>query len=484
MPVERVKYPMSNENYDQTQITSYKLKLGLRTRISLFFAVGGLLVSIGLSGVTLVLTRQQLIDSRENAASAFASTNATRLSNQLTPESSVEDLPSIVDSMTKIEGSQRLIRIGNDWLPSQELNRDDIPRNILDRVDQLKAGQLRAEINGKTRLVLGIPLQVFDAAYFAIVDLTDLEETLDDLRIILFGAGAGVTSLAALLGWWISRRTLRPLRNVREAAEAIAGGRLDTRLIRQSDPDLDRLSESFNEMAKALEERIHRDARFASEVSHELRSPLTTLKASVGVLEARKNELSARSKTALDLLSRDLERFNRLVSELLEISGYDAGAASLELEEVNVSQFIQAATRNDSSITYLLPPNADSLVIDVDKRRLARTLSNLLDNARRYGYGATVIEVSTSENTLQIAVEDAGPGISKDEREIIFDRFSRGSTSGQRGDDGGTGLGLSLVQEDVRLHGGKVWVENLKVTKSDTGSRFVIELSTTREETS
>ena len=484
MPVERVKYPMSNENYDQTQITSYKLKLGLRTRISLFFAVGGLLVSIGLSGVTLVLTRQQLIDSRENAASAFASTNATRLSNQLTPESSVEDLPSIVDSMTKIEGSQRLIRIGNDWLPSQELNRDDIPRNILDRVDQLKAGQLRAEINGKTRLVLGIPLQVFDAAYFAIVDLTDLEETLDDLRIILFGAGAGVTSLAALLGWWISRRTLRPLRNVREAAEAIAGGRLDTRLIRQSDPDLDRLSESFNEMARALEERIHRDARFASEVSHELRSPLTTLKASVGVLEARKNELSARSKTALDLLSRDLERFNRLVSELLEISGYDAGAASLELEEVNVSQFIQAATRNDSSITYLLPPNADSLVIDVDKRRLARTLSNLLDNARRYGYGATVIEVSTSENTLQIAVEDAGPGISKDEREIIFDRFSRGSTSGQRGDDGGTGLGLSLVQEDVRLHGGKVWVENLKVTKSDTGSRFVIQLSTTREETS
>ena len=484
MPVERVKYPMSNENYDQTQITSYKLKLGLRTRISLFFAVGGLLVSIGLSGVTLVLTRQQLIDSRENAASAFASTNATRLSNQLTPESSVEDLPSIVDSMTKIEGSQRLIRIGNDWLPSQELNRDDIPRNILDRVDQLKAGQLRAEINGKTRLVLGIPLQVFDAAYFAIVDLTDLEETLDDLRIILFGAGAAVTSLAALLGWWISRRTLRPLRNVREAAEAIAGGRLDTRLIRQSDPDLDRLSESFNEMARALEERIHRDARFASEVSHELRSPLTTLKASVGVLEARKNELSARSKTALDLLSRDLERFNRLVSELLEISGYDAGAASLELEEVNVSQFIQAATRNDSSITYLLPPNADSLVIDVDKRRLARTLSNLLDNARRYGYGATVIEVSASENTLQIAVEDAGPGISKDEREIIFDRFSRGSTSGQRGDDGGTGLGLSLVQEDVRLHGGKVWVENLKVTKSDTGSRFVIELSTTREETS
>ena len=473
---------MSNTNHNKSENTSYRLKLGLRTRISLFFAVGGLLVSIGLSGVTLVLTRQQLIDSRENAASAVASTNATRLSNQLTPESSVEDLPSIVDSMTKIEGSQRLIRIGNDWLPSQELDREDIPQNILNRVTELRAGQLRAEINGKTRLVLGIPLQVFDAAYFAVVDLTDLEETLDDLRIILFGAGAGVTSLAALLGWWISRRTLRPLRNVREAAEAIAGGRLDTRLIRQSDPDLDRLSESFNEMARALEERIHRDARFASEVSHELRSPLTTLKASVGVLESRKNELSVRSQTALDLLSRDLERFNRLVSELLEISGYDAGAASLELEEVNVSQFIQAATRNDTSISYTLPSNADALVISVDKRRLARALSNLLDNAQRYGGGATVIEVSTNENMIQIAVEDAGPGISKEERDIIFDRFSRGSSSGQRGDDGGTGLGLSLVQEDVRLHGGNVCVEDPKITKSLTGSRFVIELPNTREE--
>ena len=473
---------MSNTNHNKSENTSHRLKLGLRTRISLFFAVGGLLVSIGLSGVTLVLTRQQLIDSRENAASAFASTNATRLSNQITPESSVEDLPSIVDSMTKIEGSQRLIRIGNAWLPSQELDREDIPQNILNRVTELRAGQLRAEINGKTRLVLGIPLQVFDAAYFAVVDLTDLEETLDDLRIILFGAGAGVTSLAALLGWWISRRTLRPLRNVREAAEAIAGGRLDTRLIRQSDPDLDRLSESFNEMARALEERIHRDARFASEVSHELRSPLTTLKASVGVLESRKNELSVRSQTALDLLSRDLERFNRLVSELLEISGYDAGAASLELEEVNVSQFIQAATRNDTSISYTLPSNAGALVISVDKRRLARALSNLLDNAQRYGGGATVIEVSTNENMIQIAVEDAGPGISKEERDIIFDRFSRGSSSGQRGDDGGTGLGLSLVQEDVRLHGGKVWVEDPKITKSLTGSRFVIELPNTREE--
>mgnify|MGYP003316546079 FL=1 len=165
---------MLDEETEIRETTSYRPRLGLQTRISLFFAVGGLLISIGLAGATLVLTRQQLIDSRENAASAFALTNATRLSNQLTPDSSVEDLPSIVDSMTKIEGSQRLIRIRSDWLPSQELDREDLPENILNRVSELEAGQLRAEINGKTRLVLGITLQLFDAAYFAAVSYTHL----------------------------------------------------------------------------------------------------------------------------------------------------------------------------------------------------------------------------------------------------------------------------------------------------------------------
>lgn len=449
-------------------------RLGLRTRISLSFAVGGLMVTAALAGATLVLTRQQLIDSREQAAAAFAVTNATRLSNQLTFESTVEDLAPIVDSMTKIEGSQRLIRLGNNWLPSPELDRDDLPQILLDQVDNHKAAQLRTEVAGETRLVVGIPLQSFDASYFAVVGLSDLDDALTDLRIILMGAGAGATLLAAFLGWWISQRTLLPLRRVRGAAEAIAGGRLDTRLEAQSDPDLDRLAESFNKMAKALEERIRRDARFASEVSHELRSPLTTLKASVGVLEARREELSPRSLTALDLLSRDLERFNRLVAELLEISGYDAGAASLDLSEVQVAQFLDASARIAGPVPVHLPKYAENLIIRIDKRRLARAMANLLDNAHRYGGGPTAIVLESGSGYLQIVVEDEGPGIPEAERIAIFDRFSRGAAGGQRGDDGGTGLGLSLVQEDLRLHGGQVWVESRRDGRP--GSRFVLEL--------
>jgi signal transduction histidine kinase len=454
--------------------------LGLRDRISLSFAVGGLLVSVVLAGATLVLTRSQLIDSRESAAAAVAVSNATRLSNQLTHDATIEDLPAIADSLTKIEGIQRLIRLGDSWLPTPELDSEDLPPLLLEQLAHRKAGQQRSSLSGQAHLVVGIPLVAFDADYFAVVDLADVENTLGNLQIVLFGASIFATLIAAVFGAWVSQRTLRPLRRVRSAAEAIAGGRLDTRLEPQSDPDLDRLADSFNEMARALEERILRDARFASDVSHELRSPLTTLKASVGVLEARRQELSERSQTALTLLSDDLERFTRLVVDLLEISGYDAGAAALDLSEVQVAQFLSATTRGIGPVPLHMPPRSENLMIRADKRRLARLISNLLDNADRYGGGATSIVVENDGPILRIAVEDGGPGIPEEERGAIFERFSRGSAGGRRGGDSGTGLGLSLVIEDARIHKGRVWVED----RPDglPGARFIVELPTDTED--
>ena len=281
-------------------------RLGLGAQISVLFAIGGLLVSVLLGGTTLVLTRQQLLETRGIAAAAMAVSNATRLSNQLTPESSIEDLPTIVDSLTRIGGSQRIIRVGDDWLVAPEMDRADLPSPLVARLGLRRPGQMLAMVRGEPRFVVGIPLTAFDADYYAISDLSEVERTLDDLSYVLLGTGAIAVTLAALLGSWASSRMLRPLRRVREAAEAIAGGRLDTRLGAQADPDLDRLSDSFNEMARALESRIQRDARFASDVSHELRSPLTTLMAGVGVLESRREELSPRSMIALNLLVADL----------------------------------------------------------------------------------------------------------------------------------------------------------------------------------
>ena len=454
-------------------------RLGLGAQISVLFAIGGLLVSILLGAATLVLTRQQLLETRGSAAAAMAVSNATRLSNQLTPESSIEDLPTIVDSLTRIGGSQRIIRVGDDWLVAPELDRADLPTPLVARLDGRRPGQMLALVRGEPRFVVGIPLTAFDADYYAISDLSEVERTLDDLRYVLLGTGAIAVTLAALLGSWAASRMLRPLRRVREAAEAIAGGRLDTRLGTQADPDLDRLSDSFNEMARALESRIRRDARFASDVSHELRSPLTTLMAGVGVLESRREELSPRSMIALDLLVADLERFNRLVNDLLEISGFDAGVAALDLTEVGIARFLEVTAANAGAVALRMPEDAHRVVVQADKRRLARIMSNLLDNAGRYGGGATAITLEL-DDTLRIIVEDGGAGIPAGERSAVFERFFRGSAGGRRTDDGGTGLGLSLVAEDLRLHDGRVWVEDRPDGRR--GARFVFELPLPEED--
>ncbi len=201
-----------------------------------------------------------------------------------------------------------------------------------------------------------------------------------------------------------------------------------------------------------------------------------TLTSSVAVLEARRNELSERSKTALDLLSIDLSRFSRLVEDLLEISRFDGGVASLENSSIKIHSLVSATLRTlriDSSILVELTPISD-LYVRGDKRRLGRALSNLLTNGIQHGGGITAVSISSKEDYVEIAIEDAGPGVAESERSEIFDRFSRGSSAGRRGDDTGSGLGLSMVHEDIRLHGGQVWVEDRLDEKS--GARFIIQL--------
>jgi signal transduction histidine kinase len=230
-------------------------------------------------------------------------------------------------------------------------------------------------------------------------------------------------------------------------------------------------------MVAALQLRIERDARFASDVSHELRSPIQTLAAAVQVLERRRAELSDRSRAAVDLLSSEVDRFQALVEELLEISRFDAGAQRLELDEVRIDRVVMEAVRVSGSPDVPVEIDGDlaGALVTADKRRLMRVIANLLDNAEKYAGGATAVTLERGTNgSLNIAVEDAGPGIEPQQRAVIFDRFARGLEAGRRGTGDGVGLGLALVEEHVRLHGGRVWVED----RDDgvRGARFVIEL--------
>ena len=317
-------------------------------------------------------------------------------------------------------------------------------------------------------MVVGIPLEDSTAAYFEFSDLADANSTLHNVGLSLLFGGMITTLAGALTGMIAAKRAIRPLGDAAQAAKAIAGGRLDTRLESTDDHDLQLLSTAFNDMAEALQNRVERDARFASDVSHELRSPLMTLAASVEVMKARRDDLPERAQAALDLLVGDVARFQGLVEDLLEISRFDAGAIRLHLEDLLVAEFVRQAVAVSSlpQSKLTVSDRAEGLIMHGDRRRLARVVANLIDNARVHGGGAPEISVTEAEGEgeplahVWIVVEDHGPGVPIEERSLVFERFARGAVAGRRSSSDGAGLGLSLVDEHVRMHGGRVWVED------------------------
>jgi signal transduction histidine kinase len=444
------------------------------------FALGGLVVAALLALITLTITRQALLANRADTAQDVVFGNAGRVLNRLTSDLDSQVAQAVLDALNTSAGSRPLLEIdGTPRSLDASFTIDDVPPELQAVAQTGDAGRLRTTVQDEPAIVYAIPIRGFeeDVIYYEAVPLSEVEDTLATLQYVLLGGALIVAAFAALAGRFAASGALRPLREVSEAAEAIAGGRLDTRLDPQGDEDLVSLAASFNEMAGGLEERIQRDARFASEVSHELRSPLMTLTASVEVLENAKHEMTPRSQTALDLLSSDIARFQTLVEDLLEISRFDVGTAALQADPLLYAEFVRAAVGVSSTpeTPVEVDEDVEEVVVEADKRRLARVVANLIDNARKYGGGATRIHLSaTPNNSVLMAVEDDGPGVPLDERFVIFDRFSRGGAGGRRGYDTGVGLGLSLVAEHVNLHNGRVWVEDRP--DGEQGARFVVEL--------
>jgi two-component system sensor histidine kinase MtrB len=456
-------------------------RLGLRARITLSFAFGALLLSTVLAGTTYVVTRSTLLRQREDVLLRQAYIDASTIVDALSaPEPRIltrlQNLSSLSGSSPVVvrEGEAPIVR-------DPEVGVEAIPLELRQRTADGAPARMRYNLDGRPTLAVGIPLPDGRTTYYEVTSLQELRNTLRSLGVVLIGSGLLTTAFGILTGMWAAGRAVRPLVDAARAAEAIAGGRLDTRLEPVDDPDLLTLINAFNEMASALEARVERDARFASDVSHELRSPLMTLSASAEVLESRRDELPEKAQAALDLLIGDVSRFGGLVTDLLEISRFDAGAVHLNLEEVLVAEFVSRSvhmTESGRDVPVHVTSEAEDAIIRADKRRLAQVVANLLDNARYYGGGASDVVVEMAEgpmpDTVLIAVEDRGPGVPAEERQLVFERFARGTAAGRRATSEGAGLGLALVDEHVRLHRGRVWVEDRR--DGESGARFVIEL--------
>lgn len=453
-------------------------RLGLRARVTLAFALGGLILSALLAGTTWGFARENLIRQRESTVIDRTVQNAAIVKAALVGG---EQPGTVVNSLRSPTAAESVLVFDQRPFVAGGVSGDvfsNIPAEMRATINGGQPSRMRIDAGGATQLIVGIPLPAANASYYEIISLSDLDETLDSLAVSLLAAALVTTIAGGLLGWYAGRRIVRPLAGVGEAAEAIASGRLETRLdVRHLDPDLQRLGHSFNDMAQSLQDRIEADMRFASDVSHELRSPLMTLQASLQVLESRKDELSERARQAFDLLYEDVQRFQKLVEDLLEISRADAQSLSLDLDIVHLGELVRYAVRGSihgRSVTVDVEPSAAAVLVKADKRRLERAISNLLDNAHKYGGGATDVLVRRGEESAQVIVEDNGPGVPELDRELIFERFNRGEESRRRGSGEGVGLGLSLVFEHMRLHGGSVWVEDRP--DGETGARFVLEL--------
>jgi len=484
----RLALPTSRGRSRHTRLSG---GLGLRARVTVTFAIGALALSTIMAGITYFTARQVLLNERQSADQRQAFVNASLIENSLRAPGTQPD--QLIGSVDTLPGSLSVLQTGGQWYATSiSVGQSAIPVELRDLVlDGTPASQIFS-IGGTPQQVIGVPLPAVHAAYFEVFSLDELAGTLRTLAIALAAAALVTTVAGAILGRWASGRALRPLSGVTEAAVAIAGGELDTRVEAGDDVDLQELASAFNRMTANLQERIEREARFTSDVSHELRSPLTTLTATVGVLEGHRNELDPRARSALDLLDGDLRRFTRMVDDLLEISRFDAGSAELSLDEVDPGELVRRAVaasapvgedglRSAAAFPVEVATGVDGLRLRVDKRRFERVMANLVDNASLYAGGVTRVVVARHPpvdgahhpaRSIRVIVEDHGPGIPVDERHHLFERFYRGSRAGQRAASDGTGLGLSLVAEHVRLHGGAVWVEDAPVH----GSRFIVEL--------
>lgn len=337
-------------------------------------------------------------------------------------------------------------------------------------------------------IVVGQQLQVPEAGpfelYFA-YDLADADNTLTFVQRTLWIAGIGLVAIVAAISFVVLRTVSTPIVEAAETSARLASGDLGVRIDVHGEDEIATLGRSFNAMADSIESQIKElgelslvQQRFVSDVSHELRTPLTTIRLAADMLNDHREEFDPTTARTTELLHTQVQRFETLLSDLLEISRYDAGSVQLELEATSLAHLaediieqMQPLADGRGSELRLVAPGGYSPV-DMDPRRVRRVLRNLIGNAIEHGEGRPIIvTVDSNQHAVAAGVRDFGLGMDPADAERVFDRFWRADPSRQR-TLGGTGLGLSIALGDATLHGGTlaVWSE------LGVGTNFVLTL--------
>ena len=436
------------------------------------------------------VTRGLLTSQRDRAVAEvesslqYAAATVADLTTGATPEAVDERLGVMIQQLSTRAGSTGRYGVAvlggplGDLVSPNAPEVDSVPSALRAAVESdsdmaYAYAEVTVRANTSKTLVVGAPLyspnRRYELYFFFPLDVE--VSTLNAVRGAMLAGGIALALLVAGVAALVGRQVVSPVRAAARVADQFAAGRLESRMQVRGEDEMARLGEAFNDLAVAWQPQIDQLAglsrlqqRFVSDVSHELRTPLTTVRMAADVLHAARADFSPAVSRSAELLQTELDRFEALLVDLLEISRFDAGAAVLDNEVFDIDALLHRvvvalgplAARRGSEVTVRSTRRGD-VVVEADPRRIERVLRNLLANAIEHGEGLPIeVFVGSDEDAVAVVVRDRGVGLRPGEASRVFSRFWRADPSRAR-HSGGTGLGLSIALEDVRLHGG--WLQ-------------------------
>lgn len=408
---------------------------------------------------------EQQIDATSSANSVQVRINSARAAlGQLSAQQG--DAQAVYEPVIVVENQDGSVTTSPEDFP--------VPDQLREMVDQ---GQIAQQYfpapreNGDyyNALLVGTPTDtdIPHTQVYLALSMESEESTMALMRGLLSAAGVVVVVLLVGIAWLATQQVITPIRSASRIAQRLAAGHLKERMAVDSDDEMGRLAASFNNMADKLSSQIAQleeygdlQRQFTSDVSHELRTPLTTVRMAADMIEAESDSLPYGAQRASRLMSSELDRFEELLADLLEISRHDAGVADLSTAAIDLRSCVEAAYGQvehlarelDVEVQLNLPE--ERIGVEADSRRLERILRNLLANAIDHSEGNPVaVDVAATDTAVGVTVTDHGVGLKPGQEELVFNRFWRADSSRKR-HSGGTGLGLAIAREDAVLHGG------------------------------
>ena len=472
-------------------------RLGLRARLLFAFALLCVVTAVAVSGVMYVHARNSILQRAQDAAVEATRGRLEALFPLRTATPGPADLAEIARAMSAEGGSALALYQGMRSLDEEQPGRLRPPR-----VPQPDPGMISPELRrtvaagetawqrvvwrGEPVLVIGAPLMIAEPGgwvrmsgieVYTVHSLVPEERSIHVLAVWAWLTGGAALVFAVVLALVATRGVLRPVHELGRAARALGEGDLRARVPVRGTDELADVARTFNDTAAELERHVEQlrameaDARrFVADVSHELRTPLAALAAVADVLEEEAAELPEHAGRAARLVSQETLNLTGLVNDLIEISRFDSGVATLALNDVDVAELVRATLRTrgwTEKVETELPPGVTARL---DPRRVDVILANLVGNALRHGDPPVVVRLAAGEDRVTVEVRDHGPGVDETALPHVFDRFYKASAARARSE--GSGLGLAIARENARLHAGDLTVVNAP----DGGAVFTLRL--------